>query len=137
MGEAHAWWGTCMVGGGGHAWWGACMVGGMCGGGMHGRGVYAWQGGHAWQGGVWQGDICGRRACMAGSHVWQGDMCGGGMNGRGLCVAGGHACHAHHHPPGPSTMRYGRSMHGQYASYWNAFLFEKAIYLLYYSGSLF
>ena len=42
----------------------------------------------------------------------------GGMCGRGACVVGGvRAMHT-----SPDTMRYGRSMHGRYASYWNAFL---------------
>ena len=58
----------------------------------------------------------------------EGGMCGeGGMHGEGghawcrvggACVAqgGGHAWYA---PP----PRYGRSLRGRYASYWNAFLF--------------
>ena len=68
------------------------------------------------------GDMHGR------GHVWQrGSMHaeGGGMHGWGACMVRGacmvkggvHGMHTHH----PST-RYGRSMHGQYASYWNAFL---------------
>ena len=133
-GGRHAWWGACMLGvcGRGHVWWGACVAGGpgmtgsmwgmvgcMCGGGVHGSG-------HAWWGHAWQG------ACMAQGHAWHGGMHGRvGVHGRGACVVG--ACmawqgvcvvgdvHATHTPP--NTMRYGRSMHGRYASYWNAFLF--------------
>ena len=60
-----------------------------------------------------------------------------------MCVLGGHACWGacvvqgvggmrgpggmhgpHTPPPRPDTMRYGRSMSGRYASYWNAFLLE-------------
>ena len=42
----------------------------------------------------------------------------GGMHGKGgVCVRGMHAMHT----PADTT-RYGRSMHGRYASYWNAFL---------------
>ena len=95
-----AWQGVCMAGGmcvGGHAWQGTCMVGGM-----HGQGG-AWAGGHAW----W-GDVYGRGVCMAGGMhgwrgAWQGDM------------------HATHAPL--DTTRYGQSMRGWYAFYWNAFLF--------------
>ena len=78
--------------------------GGMCGGGMCDRG-------HAWLGvGV----------CMAGKgHAWQGACMTGSVHGRGrvwwgLCV-----------PCMPPGRYYGygiRSMSGQYASYWNAFL---------------
>ena len=39
----------------------------------------------------------------------------------GVCVPRGHAWHARP-PQWPDTMRYGRSMSEQYASYWNAFL---------------
>ena len=81
---------------------GACMARGVCmAGGVHGRG-------HAWHGGVAHG----RGTCMVG-----------GVHGRvacmALCVVRGHAWHA----CPPDTMRYGRSMHGQYTSYWNALLF--------------
>ena len=67
---------------------------------MHGR----W--GHAWQVG----------ACMAGGgHAWWGCVAGG-MHGRwGACMVRG-MCATY-------TTRYSWSMHGQYASYWNAFLF--------------
>ena len=117
--------GVCMVAGicssGGHAWqWGkVCIVGGMHGrghvwwGGMHGRG-HTWQwGGMHGRGHAWQGVCMSQGVCMVGcvcgrGHAWQGGMCDRG-----------HACHAH-----PSnTMRYGQSMRGQYAYYWNAFLF--------------
>ena len=47
-------------------------------------------------------------ASMPRGHAWPGG-----------CVAGVHAMHT---PPQPDTMRYGRSMRGRYASYWNAFL---------------
>ena len=103
MGGGHAWQGgmhgrgACMAGG--HAWQGACMVGGVCGRG-HVWGVHS--GGHAWQGACMAGGICVAGGCMTG-----------GVHGRG------HACHTHHPP---DTMRYGRSMRGRYASYWNAFL---------------
>ena len=40
-------------------------------------------------------------------------MTGGGCMARGLCAI---------HAPWPDTMRYGQSMNGRYASYWNAFL---------------
>ena len=71
-------------------------------------------------------------ACMARGCVWLGVSMAGvvvyvarGHACWGACVvgdmhAGGHACHA---SPKPDTMRYGRSMSGRYASYWNAFLF--------------
>ena len=49
-----------------------------------------------------------RGVCMAGGHAWWG----------GACVAGGCTCHT----CPPDTMRYGWSIHGRYASYWNAFL---------------
>ena len=86
--------GACVVG--------ACLAGGMCGrGGMHGRGAN-----------VWQGGMCGR------GHVWWGGVCGrGGMHGRT------HVCHTPL-PPTCDTTRYGWSMRGRYASYWNAFLFQ-------------
>ena len=116
---------------------GCALLGGVHGrGGMHG-------GGHAWLGGVH-----GRGVCMAGGCAWQGGMCGwgvsmakgvcmvrGGVRGKGgTCMANGggvrgeggrHAWYAH--PPLPPSMRYSRSMHGQYASYWNAFLFSITI----------
>ena len=69
--------------------------------------------------------------CMAvggmhaqGGHAWQGSYVSGG--GRvwpwGVCMEG--ACMPHPPPPQPDTTRYGRSMSGRYASYWNAFLFN-------------
>ena len=127
--------GACMVGavyGGGMHGRGVCMAGGVCGrgacmGGVCGRG-HAWQGEHAWWGHVWQG------ACMAGGMhgggcAWQGACMAGGMHGGGCAWQG--ACMARVAWQGmcmpcmpPSTMRYGRSMRGRYASYWNAFLFS-------------
>ena len=87
------------------------MAGHVCGGGMCGgacvAGQCAWQGacmasGMNGRGHAWQGCVAGE-ACMAGGHGWQGGMCGsGGMHGRYYEIW---------------------SMSGQYASYWNAFLF--------------
>ena len=71
----------------------------------------------------------GRGACVAGGHAWPGVL---GCAFQGVCMAGGHVWlggmhaggHAHAmHAPQPDIMRYGRSMSGWYASYWNAFLF--------------
>ena len=45
-----------------------------------------------------------------------------GVCGQGACVAGGGACVARGRG-GMCGTRYGRSMSGRYASYWNAFLF--------------
>ena len=78
-------------------------------GGMHGRRACV-AGRHAWQGGM-----RGREACMAGGmcaggHVWQGVCMAGGMDGRG----------------GLHGRRDGQCS-GQYASYWNAFLYLKKI----------
>ena len=62
---------------------------------------------------------------MAGGHAWQGVCMAGGVHGGGACVAEGHAwqggMHAMDTPP-PNTTRYGQSMRGRYACYWNAFL---------------
>ena len=91
-GRGHVWWW-------GHAWQGVCMVGGICGRGMHGRGV-----------------CVGGGTCMAGAcrgHAWQGVCMPGGVHARGT----GMPCTLP-----PNTMRYGQSMHRRYASYWNAFL---------------
>ena len=132
-GSVHGTGGMC---GGGHAWQDhTCPLpcihpweGGMCGG----RGACVVGGGHVW----WEGGMCGGRG-----HVWLGGMHGrgvgrrgalmmggyvgacvvGAMHGKGACVAGWCACHVHP----PDTTRYGRSMRGQYTSYWNAFLFWK------------
>ena len=78
--------------------------------GVCGRGVRMWQGVRIWQG-----------ACVSeGMHgrgcAWQGACMAGGMLGRGAIMA----CT-------PPFGRYYeiRSMTGQYASYWNAFLFYK------------
>ena len=50
-------------------------------------------------------------------HGERGGVCGK----RGACmVKGGHAWYA----PPPIPTRYGRSLRGRYASYWNAFLFK-------------
>ena len=72
------------------------MAGGACvAGGMHGRGVM----------------------CLVGVCVWQGEHAWW----RGACMAGG-ACMPHTPPLHPSRYYEIRSMNGQYASYWNAFL---------------
>ena len=56
-----------------------------------------------------------------------GDVYGGGMHGgdvwQGACMAG---------EMPPDTMRYGRSMRGRYASYWNAFFFLFVCMFCYY-----
>ena len=63
------------------------------------------------------GGMCGRGVCMAGGCM-VGGMCGrGGMRGRGVCMAGG--CMGVRGREPPDTVRYGRSMRGRYASYWN------------------
>ena len=79
----------------------------MAKGGMHGEGGMCGEGGHVWQRGVYM---------VKGACVVRGGMRGkGGMNGEGeacmVCMP-------------PSSTRYGRSMRGWYASYWNAFLFK-------------
>ena len=89
---------------GGYVWRGACMVGGMHGGG------HAWQGGMHGRRCAWQGDMHGRGACMAGGHVWQGECVVGGA-WEGACMARGCAWQEN------------GNCSGQYASYWNAFLF--------------
>ena len=79
--------------------------GGAC---MRGEGR-VWLGGCAWWGHACPGGVHGRWwRCMPGSMHGQGPACPGGM----------------HAPPSPrpDTTRYGRSMSGRYASYWNAFL---------------
>ena len=103
--------GACMVVGGGmcgcrgHVWLGACMVAG----GMHGCGGHAWlQGnmhgcrGHAW---LWGACMVVGGMCGCGGHAW---------------LQGGHVCLRR------ACMGYDEiwSMSGQYASYWNAFLFN-------------
>ena len=80
--------------------------------------------GHALQGVCLVGDVHGRWACVAGcvcggGCAWQrvhgrdmhGKGCMGGMRGRGVCGI--------------------RSMSGRYASYWNAFLFLKLMFIYY------
>ena len=129
---------------GGHAWllWGACVValGGMCGcsGGMHGSsggacvvalegGVHGCFRGHAWllPGGM-HGCWGGMHGCSQGGHVWlvHGGVCtcswGACMVARGACIAAPRG--------GMRGIRRNteiRSMSGRYASYWNAFLFDK------------
>ena len=61
------------------------------------------------------GDMRGRGCAWQGGHSWQ-----EGMHGTGACMAEG--MHGMHTP----TSRYYkiRSMSGQYASYWNAFLYH-------------
>ena len=72
-------------------------------------------GGHAWQGGM-----CGRGKGMhgKGEGVHDGGMCDGDMHG------GGHAWQGAYMACTPPEKYYEIwSMNGQYASYWNAFLF--------------
>ena len=62
-------------------------------------------------------------ACMTGGihgggHAWRGHVWQGGVHSRGACVAGG-GVHGRYYKI--------RSMSGQYASYWNAFLFTNII----------
>ena len=88
-----------------------CSRGGACvvapGAGVCGKGGRAWQrGGMRGKGGM----RCERGVCMAK----------GGMRGEGGGVHGEGGC-AWYAPPRPP--RYGRSLRGRYASYWNAFLF--------------
>ena len=95
-------WGACVVALGGHAW---LLGGGAC--------VVAW--GHVWL------LLGGMHGCSRG-HVW---LLWGGMHG----CSGGHAWLL----PGGGGGMHGffdeiRSMSGQYASYWNAFLFWRVIY---------
>ena len=78
----------------------------MRGGGVHGMG-------HAWA--CVAGGTCMVGACVVGD-VWQ-----------GACMAG---------EMPPDTMRYGRSMRGRYASYWNAFFFLFVCMFCYYSWEL-
>ena len=132
MAGGHAWWG--------HAWQGVCVVGDVCGRGpwIHGRG-HAWQGcvcgrGHAWQGACMHGwgGVCvaggmhGRGSSyMAWGHAWSGGVHGmGGMHGRGHAWQGG--MHSRRCAWQGECVAGGmcgiRSMSGQYASYWNAFL---------------
>ena len=88
-----------------HAWGG---VAGACD---------AWQGVCMAGAACMEGDIHGRRACMMEGACVVGGMHGGGMLGggcvwqRGMCGRGGGHCS------------------GQYASYWNAFLFLLYIYI--------
>ena len=78
---------------GGHVW----LLGGVCG---------------CWGACVVAGGMCGCQGGMhgCGGHAWLGGMCGCG----GACMVAGGPC-----------IGYDKiwSMSGQYASYWNAFLF--------------
>ena len=69
-----------------------------------------------------------RGACVAGAvRMWRGACVVGGCAWQGACVAEGgvcgRGCACHTRPP-PNTTRYGRSMRGRYASYWNTFLLK-------------
>ena len=91
-----------------------CMAGGHDAGGMHGKG------GHAWQRGVCmaKGGMCGEGGCAwqrEGACMVKGGMCGEG--GASVVKGGMRGMHT------PPSTRYGQSMRGRYASYWNAFLF--------------
>ena len=110
-----------LFGGWVHAWWRGSMRGE---GGMHGKEGYVWQrGACVVKGGAWQRGVCvakggvwWRGACMVkGRHAWWRWLHGKGGRAwwRGACVV----CT-------PPSTRYGRSMRGQYASYWNAFSFQ-------------
>ena len=108
---------------------GVCVVGGM-----HGQGVFV-AGGCVWpevdmlgqRWGISGGGMCGQGVCMArgvhGGVAWPGGMCGQGAGMAGGCMAR-EVCVARMPPP-PDTMRYGGSMSGWYASYWNAFLLNR------------
>ena len=101
----------------GHAW----LLGGVCGfGGVHGCGGHAWllggvfvvAGGCAWlpggMHGCWGGGMCG----WEGMLDWGPCVVAGGMRG---CEGG--ACIGYNEI---------QSMSGQYASYWNTFLFTNS-----------
>ena len=68
--------------------------------------------------------------CLSVILFMRGECVAGGVHakGEGACMAGGMhgwgACMCVMHTPQPDTMQYSRSMSGQYASYWNAFLFQ-------------
>ena len=139
VGRGHAWLsgGHAWFPGGMHGWQGGMhgeggvhAVGGMHGkgacmakGGMHGKGGCAWQrGGHAWQRGGMHGEW---------GHVWQRGAC---MVGTNLNISGpmsflvaGYFWYlvpsGGEYVQGGISTRYGPSMRGWYASYWNAFLF--------------
>ena len=89
---------------------------------MRGKGGQAWlvgvcgEGGACMVKGACMGDVLGKGGCVVK----------GGMRGkRGLCMV----CTNPH----PST-RYGRSMRGRYASYWNAFLFSICVVKIFISS---
>ena len=110
-------------GGGGHAWQGGAWQGGTClVGGVHGRGdVHGKEAcvarGHAWRGACMIGGACvaGMGACMAGGMHGKGGCAWQGGHGLGVAWWGGGMCGKYYEI---------LSMNGQYASYWNAFLFE-------------
>ena len=67
----------------------------------------------------WQGGMHGRGGMHGGPCV------AGGMRGGGVCSGGMHgmgSCMPRMSPLPPGTTRYGRSMRGRYASYWNVIL---------------
>ena len=72
--------------------------------------------------------------CMAGGCVWLGVMCGEGgcVWQRGACMAKGEVCMVCM----PPSVRYGQSMRGRYASYWNAFLVTQLKHDKTYKGPL-
>ena len=113
QGGMHGWGRGCAWLGGVHGW-GACVAR-RC----------VWLGGMHGMGGTWLGGMCGWEGAMhdwGGMHGW---VC---VHGWGACMAGGcawlvGACMAHMPPPPSRYYGYSiRSMSGQYASYWNAFL---------------
>ena len=86
--------------------------------------------GHAWygRGHAWQGTCMAGEGMHAGGLVWQGTCMAGGMHSRGHVwwrhVWQG-AC-VHHRLPPPEQIR---SMSWRYASYWNAFLNWRPLFL--------
>ena len=122
-GWGHAWWREVCVakegmhGKGGHVWQRGCVCGERV---MHGRGVVCawWRGwGHVWWGeGSWmvKGGMHGERECawQGGLAWWRGHAWHGGVHSTG----GGHVWRGH-------ACRRDSHWSGQYASYWNAFLF--------------
>ena len=92
-----------MLGKGGMHGRGVCVAGGVHGGGVYGRGVHG-------RGALMAGGMHGRWVCIARGCAWQ-----------GACMAG--ACMAERHVWQGGDYEI-RSMSGQYASYWNAFLLQ-------------
>ena len=121
----HAWpgvWGCeCLARGGIYAW------GGMCGWGHAYPEGACMAGSCAYLGACLARGVCGQRgvhaqgACMAGGCACPGACMPGGACVARVCVCPGHL-HAMHTPL-PDNMRYGWSMRGRYAFYWDAFLF--------------